>query len=240
MNKLLVALLFMVCAGSQCFANEIFHLSSYKSRYEVDLSLRNSAGDICVINKDYLNAFLLAKKKIETTANLPPFDTAIMNDEKFNAAMFDNGLRGNLLITSGALNVIKDDVPLYAALIGHEAGHYIHKHREKRYDRKMFATVVSAIVLGAAVGNSGVALPHDTAVNLGTTLATPFGREDEHEADLEGFNLITKAGFEQSTFVRLLELLLKKEQNHNFFSTHPHPEERIDKINSFQPALPEK
>lgn len=240
MSKLFISLLLLIFAGHECFAKEVFYLSSYRTSYAVDLSLKTTAGENQSVNKDFLNAFLVAKKAIEVAANLPPFDAALINDEKFNAAMVDNGLRGNLLITIGALNQIKDDVELSAALIGHEAGHYIHKHREKQYERHMSATIISAVVLGAASRNSGVPLRHDTAVNLGKSLAISFGKEDEHEADLEGFKLVAKAGYDQNSFFRLLEILLKNSQGRSFFSSHPHPEDRINRIKSLQPSLIER
>lgn len=148
--------------------------------------------------------------------------------------MFDNGLRGNLAITTGALNEIKDNVSLYAALVGHEAGHYINQHRMKRSERSRGATLFAAFLLGASAGRSSIYLPHESAEQLGTFLAGPFSREDEHEADLEGLRLVIKAGFGHEPVLQLLELLLKKERNHSFFSTHPHPEERISRIKSIE------
>ncbi len=186
MKKLFIAFYLGVYASSACYAMEVFHLSSYKAKYNSDLTLKESSGKSRIIDKNYINAFLVAKKNIEIAANLPPFDAAIINDAKFNAAMFDNGLRGNLYITLGALEEIKDDVSLYAALIGHEAGHYIHQHREKRYDRKLYSTIATTIALGIVAFKSGVTSPQDSAeiadiaMIIGSDLATPFGKEDEH------------------------------------------------------------
>jgi predicted Zn-dependent protease len=60
-----------------------------------------------------------------------------------------------------------------------------------------------------------------------------FGRQDELEADRLGVRLGSEAGYDPRSMIELMKILEQSSQGNRppeFFSTHPNPENRIQKI----------
>jgi Zn-dependent protease with chaperone function len=205
-------------------------ISSYKRSFDEDARIKDPSGEFTVIKKEYLNAFLKAKKDIEKAADLDPFDWGIAKEEKLQASMFDNGIRGYLHISSGAFEILKDDTALYAALVGHEAAHYLLKHRESRHSLNTGLGVLFAVALSASTQNT---YPNTFEIGNagGKILSNPFTRSHELEADKFGMQLLKNGGYDPMSMRRLLEKLSSIGETTGlldyFFKTHPYPSERI-------------
>ena len=64
-------------------------------------------------------------------------------------------------------------------------------------------------------------------------LTTKYGREDEYESDEIGARLMHYAGYNPREILGVLEILknaAKGPRPPEMLSTHPHPENRIEKI----------
>jgi len=60
-----------------------------------------------------------------------------------------------------------------------------------------------------------------------------FGREDELESDRLGVRFTTEAGYDPQVMIGVMEVLAeagKGQQPPEFFSTHPNPDRRIERI----------
>jgi beta-barrel assembly-enhancing protease len=60
-----------------------------------------------------------------------------------------------------------------------------------------------------------------------------YGREDELESDRLGFRFMTEAGYNPQGIVQLLQILNNSKsggRQPEFFSTHPNPENRVQRI----------
>jgi predicted Zn-dependent protease len=60
-----------------------------------------------------------------------------------------------------------------------------------------------------------------------------YGREDELEADTQGVHYMAQAGYDPRAMVAVMQKLEQASNGQEppeFFSTHPNPERRIEKI----------
>ncbi|OGP71746.1 MAG: hypothetical protein A2W09_05085 [Deltaproteobacteria bacterium RBG_16_50_11] len=106
--------------------------------------------------------------------------------------------------------------------------HATHRHAIKQFRDARNKTAFLAVI---TAGTSGLAAPLGA---LGTLAAiTGYSREQEAEADREGFKLMVKAGYDPGEAPKLF-LHLKQEVEEQkikgpfFFSTHPRLSERLE------------
>jgi predicted Zn-dependent protease len=110
--------------------------------------------------------------------------------------MMSNGL---MAIHTGLLLRLRNEAQL-AAVIGHEAGHYLRRHQLQRHRRKKTVTAVSAFAsLGIAIAGArtGVDVSRDIQ-NLQFQLQSlyfSYERNDEAESDAFGVKLLEAAGY---------------------------------------------
>ena len=137
-----------------------------------------------------------------------------------------------IAINTGMLMIVGDDIGEYAALLCHEAAHWVKGHVEWGLVRW---TTLQAI--GAAI---------DTAVKIplggfaGDVVDRYFSREDEREADSLSVSCMAANGYEPRAAVRLWEklLTLNVDTNLTFLKTHPSWEERIENLKRLIKAQP--
>ena len=113
-----------------------------------------------------------------------------------------------------------------AGVLGHEIGHVIGRHSAERIAEGEFWQTLST---GASVGGDMGGLVGGIGQN---TLLTN-GRDDELESDDLGVLFMIQSGYEPEEMIKVMEIL-KASAGPNrapeFQSTHPDPENRIDKI----------
>ena len=152
----------------------------------------------------------------------------------FNAFMAPNGM---MVVWTGLLLRAQNEAQL-AAVIGHEAGHYIKRHSLKSWlDAKSRTDLRVLLSIGLAVG--GVPGGGDI-FNLTQLLQAGFmakhSRDNEREADKIGLDFLIKAGYDPSQAPKIWENIIKEmelgEVNKplSFLASHPAPEERIENL----------
>jgi len=60
-----------------------------------------------------------------------------------------------------------------------------------------------------------------------------FGRDDELQSDRLGVQLMAEAGYDPRAMIQVMEILAAASQGNQppeFFSTHPNPDNRIERI----------
>lgn len=113
-----------------------------------------------------------------------------------------------------------------AGVLGHEIGHVIGRHSAERIaDSNFWQTVSMGASVGADMGN--------LVAGIGQNTLLTNGRGDELESDDLGILFLIKAGYEPEEMIRVMEIL-KEAAGPNrvpeFQSTHPDPDNRIEKI----------
>jgi Zn-dependent protease with chaperone function len=134
---------------------------------------------------------------------------------------------GNIVVFSGILNEMKDYDEL-VGLIGHEVAHVNHRHSIKMVCRNLSGYIFVSAILGDA--NGVMATIGDNVNNL---QSLSYSRNFEHEADVEGFEIISLNKVNPKGMSDLFKRLQSKEivTIPEFLSSHPVTTERIKDIN---------
>ena len=152
----------------------------------------------------------------------------------FNAFMAPNGM---MVVWSGLLLRAQNEAQV-AAVIGHEAGHYIKRHSLKAWlDAKARTDLMVILSIGLGVGG----VPSGGNIfNLTQLLQAGFmakhSRDNEREADKIGLDFLIKAEYDPNEAPKIWENIIKEvelgEINKpiTFLASHPAPEERIDNL----------
>ena len=130
-----------------------------------------------------------------------------------------------------------DNEAQLATLLGHEMTHVTHRHLVKMFRDIKNKTAFLATLQVATAGLGPIGSLAGTLGTIGTVAAvTGYSRENETEADKEGFHLVALAGYDVEEAPKLF-LHLKREVEEEqikepfFFGTHPRLQERIDNYN---------
>jgi beta-barrel assembly-enhancing protease len=137
-----------------------------------------------------------------------------------------------------------DKMDELAGAIGHEIGHVVRRHTVKQMQQQQTAGI--GIQLGCILLRACQDQASQAAINLGAgALFAKFSRQDETEADQEGFKNVVSAGISPEGMVSLFQKLLEERASKPagvdaWFQTHPLEESRIADvqglINTLQPA----
>jgi len=132
---------------------------------------------------------------------------------------------GQIFITYALLAKLENEDQL-AGVLGHEIGHVLGKHSAERIGETEFWRTVST---GASVGADMGGL----VSGIGQQTLLTNGRDDELESDDLGVRFMLKAGYNPEEMIDVMKIL-KAAAGPNrvpeFQSTHPDPDNRIEKI----------
>ena len=145
-----------------------------------------------------------------------PYTFKVLEGNEINAFAIPGG---PVYIFRGLTDYMSDDE--LAGVIGHEIGHIVKRHSIKQMEKSMGMGLLMLLLLR----EQGMALQSvvQQAVMAG------YSREDEREADYQGFWLTTKADFNPYSMQLGLQKLAKVHDapDYGLFSSHPEPEARI-------------
>ena len=164
---------------------------------------------------------------------------AIVNTDVVNAF----ALPGGFVYVNRGIVENADRMDELAGVMAHEIGHVVKRHSVKQMQQAQGANVgVSLVCILTHVCESGLG---QTAINAGGTLLfAKFSREDEQQADEEGFSYLVKAGISPQGMVSFFQKLLEMEQKSGgssvpgWFSDHPLTQDRIADIQNLVNRLP--
>ncbi|HEY9767451.1 MAG TPA: M48 family metalloprotease [Coleofasciculaceae cyanobacterium] len=161
-----------------------------------------------------------------------PFEFHLLRDPQTVNAFALPG--GQVFITAALLSRLNSEAQL-AGVLGHEVGHVIGRHgAEHLAKQQLGSTLVNAVGIAASdrPENSRQAAILAQAVNQMVNLK--YGRDDELESDLLGFQFMTEAGYNPVGIVELLKILNSVRgsagEQPEFMSTHPNPANRIEQL----------
>lgn len=151
------------------------------------------------------------------------FEFHLLRDERAINAFALPG--GQCFITYALFSKLKNEDQL-AGVLGHEIGHVLGKHSNERITDANFWKLLT---MGASVGADLGQL----ANGIGQQTLLKNGRGDELESDELGVKIMVDAGYNPEELIGVMEIL-KAAAGPNrvpeFQSTHPDPENRIEKI----------
>ena len=132
---------------------------------------------------------------------------------------------GQIFITYALYSQLSSEDQL-AGVLGHEIGHVIGRHSAERIANSEFWQTVAQ---GANVGADAGGL----VAGIGQNVLLGNGRDDELESDDLGVRFMIKAEYdprEMITVMQLLKAAAGPNRAPEFKSTHPDPDNRIEKI----------
>jgi predicted Zn-dependent protease len=135
-----------------------------------------------------------------------------------------------------------DQMDELAGVLGHEIGHVVKRHTVKQMEKAQGANIgVTLACVLTSICNSQVA---GAAINIaGGAVFARFSRQDEAEADAEGFNNVIRAGISPVGMVTMFQKLIAERKSRPggveaWFRTHPLEEDRIQAIQARINQLP--
>jgi predicted Zn-dependent protease len=174
----------------------------------------------------------------------PDLRIYLMRDSSFNASMYPTGM---MIVNTGFMARVRNEAQ-YAAVLGHEAGHFFRKHTITGYRsirRKASTMAFIGAAANAAAGISGGSwIDAANVINQALILSVfQFSRAHEAEADAYGIMLMARAGYSPAAAAQVWSQLIAerrasakqrgakyKDRSESAFSTHPPSEDRMQDL----------
>jgi len=155
----------------------------------------------------------------------------LADDQTINAFALPGG---QVFITRALFDKLQTEGEL-AGVLGHEIGHVVARHSAEHIAKaKLTEGLTGAAVIATYdPDNPASVSTAQVAALIGQLINLKFGREDELESDFLGVCFMEDTGYNPEEMVRVMQVLAESRQGDRppeFFSTHPNPENRIQRI----------
>jgi predicted Zn-dependent protease len=153
------------------------------------------------------------------------------DDQTINAFALPGG---QIFITRALYDKLQTEGEL-AGVLGHEIAHVVARHSAEHIAKaELTQGLTGAAVLATYdPNNPASAGSAQVAALIGQLINLKFGRDDELESDFLGVCFMSDSGYDPSELIRVMQVLAESrqgEQPPEFFSTHPDPGNRIQRI----------
>jgi len=153
------------------------------------------------------------------------------DDQTINAFALPGG---QIFITRALFDKLQTEGEL-AGVLGHEVGHVVARHSAEHIAKAQLTEGLTGAAVLATYdpNNPATANTAQVAALIGQLINLKFGREDELEADFLGVCFINDSGYNPEELLSVMQILAESSQGNappEFFSTHPNPESRIQRI----------
>ncbi|MBZ5529377.1 MAG: M48 family metalloprotease [Acidobacteriia bacterium] len=216
----------------------------FSPQQDVQLGLKASEDarkKLVMCNEPKLDAYLTQVGK-RLAAKTPtngvdyPFEFHCVNDKAINAFALPGGY---VFVNRGTIEAARNEAQL-AAVMAHELSHVALRHGTSQASKATAAQLPIAI-LGGVIGgsSSGALLTQLSAFTAGSVLLK-YSRSAESQADIMGTQILYDAGYDpraMAQFFETLEAESKGRATPEFFSDHPNPENRVQRVNAEIPRL---
>jgi hypothetical protein len=178
---------------------------------------------------DYLNG--LGKK---LAAHAPgykyPYQYKCVNDAAVNAFALPGGY---IYINRGAIEAADTEAQL-AGVMAHETSHVALRHGTNQATKAQLTSVPFAILGGMVGGNSAGSLFAQLVSGFSlNSILLKYSRTDESQADIMGTQILYDTGYDPRAMAQFFEKLnaeTKGKQPAQFFSDHPNPGNRVERV----------
>jgi hypothetical protein len=169
------------------------------------------------------------------TAHAPgakfPYAFKAVNDKAINAFALPGG---PIYIHRGVIEAADNEAQL-AGVMAHEASHVALRHGTNQASKASAAQMPLAI-LGGMLGNNstGAILTQLGAGFAVNSILLKYSRTAESQADILGAQILNDAGYDPRAMAQFFETMRAQDEGGQpiaFFSSHPSPERRTDRVN---------
>jgi predicted Zn-dependent protease len=177
---------------------------------------------------------IVATLKPDLLPNGATIHVRILVDPSLNAFALPDG---TLYIHTGLLARLENEAQL-AVVVGHEITHAVHRHALKGFRDLKNKTAFAAVFNAGTAGVGGILGALGAASSV-----SGYAKDLERDADVTGFQLLTRAGYDPREAIKVFELLLQESRRSKirepfFFGSHPRLTERISSYQQLVAALP--
>ncbi|MGB3656157.1 MAG: M48 family metallopeptidase [Rivularia sp. (in: cyanobacteria)] len=216
---------------------QIIQLSNISDKQEIQLGRQINqqllSSDVKLYSNSQVNNYIKRiGKRLEannTRKNIP-YTFQVVKDDSINAFATTGGY---VYINTGLIKAADNEAEL-ASVIAHEMGHIEGDHVIEQMKK---SAIANGLATAAGVENSKL-------VQLGVELGyrRPNSRGAEKEADELGLKLLTDSGYAPQAMVSFMRKLENKSRSGvpTFLSTHPSPSNRVQYLQSWVNAQPNK
>ncbi len=161
-----------------------------------------------------------------------PFEFTLLDDDKTVNAFALPG--GQIFMTDALANRLNTEGQ-FAGVLAHEIGHVVAKHGAEHIAKQQLTQGLTGAAVLATYDPNDPGSRRNAAIiaAVGQLVNMKYGREDELESDRLGVRMMAKAGYDPRAMIKVMEVLRSAGgggKQPEFFSTHPNPENRIQKI----------
>ncbi len=162
-----------------------------------------------------------------------PYEFHLLADEQTINAFALPG--GQVFMTAGLYKHLTTDGQI-AGVLGHEIGHVVARHGAEHMAKAQLTQGLTGAAVLATYDPDRPSSMRTAAVAamIGQLVSLRYSRSDESEADRLGVRFTAEAGYDPRAMLRVMEILEEagrgRSQPPEFFSTHPNPERRIERI----------
>ncbi|MBK9103600.1 MAG: M48 family metalloprotease [Saprospiraceae bacterium] len=154
------------------------------------------------------------------------YDFHLLNDPQVINAFALPG--GQVFITQALFNKLDSEDQL-AGIFGHEIGHVVARHGAERIAKEELTQGLT----GAAVVASGDYNTAQAAQMIAGLVNMSYGRDQELASDDLGVRFMVQANYNPEALIEVMKILEDAsggQRQPEFMSTHPSPENRVQKI----------
>ena len=161
----------------------------------------------------------------------------VVNVREINAFALPGG---PMFVNRGMIEAAKTEGEV-AGVMAHELSHVVLRHGTAQAGRQTTAGIgqIAGAILGSVVGGTwGKVIAQGTQFGIGTYFLK-YSREYEKQADLEGAQIMARAGYDPRDMASMFKTIEKQggSGGPQWLSDHPNPGNRSDYINQEAQAL---
>jgi hypothetical protein len=159
-----------------------------------------------------------------------PYQYKCVNDTAINAFALPGGY---IYINRGVIEAADTEAQL-AGVMAHETSHAALRHGTNQATKAQLTSVPFAILGGMVGGNSVGGLLAQLAGSFSlNSILLKYSRTDESQADVMGTQILYDTGYDPRAMAQFFEKLgaeTKGKQPAQFFSDHPNPDNRVERV----------
>lgn len=158
-----------------------------------------------------------------------PWEFHCVNDKEINAFALPGGY---VFINRGAIEAADNEAQL-AGVMAHELAHVVLRHGTEEATKAQAAQGFVGILGALFGGNAGGALLTELGQFSAGSVLLRYSRTAETEADVVGTQVLYDSGYDPAAladFFQKIEAESKGKNPPEFFSDHPSPEHRVERV----------
>jgi beta-barrel assembly-enhancing protease len=160
--------------------------------------------------------------------------TVLDDSETINAFALPGG---QVFITTALLSELQTEDEV-AGVLGHEIVHVLARHSAQQLAKN---ELTNGLIGAVAVATENASAAQTAAV-IGQLVNMSYGRDHELQSDTLGVCIMQDAGYDPEAMIEVMRTLERAsggQRQPEFFSTHPSPQNRIQRIQEAVASLPE-